>query len=136
MRISDWSSDVCSSDLEPIDCGEIAHQAVAGNARRLDHRGEQVGRSGHGHAVGMRKAFSPDAAPSGQRWVTVLILVQKRTPSVPYWLVSQNALRFQPPKVCKATGTGIGPLLPTQPKFTRCATSRPARSVLGKKATP
>ena len=39
------------------------------------------------------------ASPSGQRAVTVLTLVQKRTPSMPCWLASPKALRFQPPKV-------------------------------------
>ena len=37
--------------------------------------------------------------PLGQRCVTVLIFVQKRTPSVPCWLTSPKAERFQPPKV-------------------------------------
>src|SRR3546814_8436683 len=34
MRISDWSSDVCSSDLEGL-----AERAVAGHRARLDHGG-------------------------------------------------------------------------------------------------
>ena len=33
--------------------------------------------------VGMRKLVSPAASPSGQRAVTVLIRVKKRTPSMP-----------------------------------------------------
>ena len=36
---------------------------------------------------------------SGQRAVTVLVLVQNRRPSMPCWLMSPNADRFQPPKV-------------------------------------
>ncbi|MEA3004237.1 MAG: hypothetical protein QOH81_3025, partial [Sphingomonadales bacterium] len=38
--------------------------------------------------VGMTNAFSPVAEPSGQRWVTVLVLVQNLTPSMPCWLMS------------------------------------------------
>ena len=49
--------------------------------------------------VGITKAFEPSPPPSGQRWVTVLTLVQNFSPSVPYWLVSPKALRFQPPKL-------------------------------------
>ena len=53
--------------------------------------------------VGMTKAESWGAPPSsvlsGQRAVTVLVLVQKRTPSMPCWLMSPKAERFQPPKV-------------------------------------
>ena len=37
--------------------------------------------------------------PLGQREVTVLTLVQNFTPSVPCWLVSPKADRFQPPNV-------------------------------------
>ena len=55
--------------------------------------------AGHGHPiVGIVNALSP-APPSGQRWVTVFARVQKRTPSMPCWLVSPNAERFQPPKL-------------------------------------
>ena len=35
----------------------------------------------------------------GQRAVTVFVLVKNRTPSIPCWLASPNAERFQPPKV-------------------------------------
>jgi hypothetical protein len=49
--------------------------------------------------VGMTNALSPVPPPSGQRWVTVLVLVQKRTPSMPCWLMSPKAERFQPPKL-------------------------------------
>ena len=50
--------------------------------------------------VGMTNAFSsPTPAPSGQRCVTVLVLVQKRTPSMPCWLMSPKPDRFQPPKL-------------------------------------
>ena len=36
---------------------------------------------------------------SGQRWVIVLTFVQNITPSMPCWLVSPKAERFQPPNV-------------------------------------
>ena len=49
--------------------------------------------------VGMTKLESVTGSPSGQRAVTVLTLVQNFTPSMPCWLVSPKALRFQPPKV-------------------------------------
>src|SRR5690606_21071946 len=50
--------------------------------------------------VGMTKLESTcSSAESGQRAVTVLVLVQKRTPSMPCWLMSPKAERFQPPKV-------------------------------------
>src|SRR3546814_10371907 len=40
MRISDWSSDVCSSDLQPLDALELAIDLlrVAGQADRFDQR--------------------------------------------------------------------------------------------------
>ena len=43
--------------------------------------------------------MTPVAEPSGQRWVTFLFLVQKRTPSGPCWSMSPKPERFQPPKV-------------------------------------
>jgi len=53
--------------------------------------------------VGMTNAESwtapPSSSLSGQRAVTVLVLVQKRMPSMPCWLMSPKPERFQPPKV-------------------------------------
>jgi hypothetical protein len=49
--------------------------------------------------VGITNALPPSGEPSGQRWVMVLTLVQNLTPSMPCWLVSPNAERFQPPKL-------------------------------------
>ena len=50
--------------------------------------------------VGMTKLESAcSSSLSGQRPVTVLTLVQNFTPSMPCWLVSPKAERFQPPKV-------------------------------------
>ena len=53
----------------------------------------------HGYRiVGMTKLESP-TSPSGQRAVTVFTFVQNFRPSMPCWLVSPKAERFQPPKV-------------------------------------
>ena len=50
--------------------------------------------------VGMTNELSAcSSSLSGQRAVTVLTLVQNFTPSMPCWLVSPKAERFQPPKV-------------------------------------
>ncbi len=49
--------------------------------------------------VGMTKLWSMRALSDGQRWVTVLTRVKKRTLSVPYWLTSPKPERFQPPKL-------------------------------------
>src|SRR3546814_4747948 len=49
MRISDWSSDVCSSDLDALDVGiEVGEKAVrlggvGGTARTTGSRGRRVG---------------------------------------------------------------------------------------------
>src|SRR3546814_2672734 len=52
MRISDWSSDVCSSDLDAGTCvassGSSSEQDVYLGCDRLDHRGEALGSGGHG----------------------------------------------------------------------------------------
>ena len=48
--------------------------------------------------VGMMKLESA-TSPSGQRAVTVFTLVQNFRPSMPCWLVSPKAERFQPPNV-------------------------------------
>src|SRR3546814_18687306 len=54
MRISDWSSDVCSSDLGPHPeearvVGAAAHAVVAGAERAADDHGElRHDRAGHG----------------------------------------------------------------------------------------
>src|SRR5262245_40639550 len=56
----------------------------------------------HYRIVGMMKLESPwlpSSSVSGQRAVTVFTLVQNFTPSMPCWLVSPKAERFQPPKV-------------------------------------
>lgn len=50
--------------------------------------------------VGMTNALAPSPTPpSGHFAVTVFTLVQNLTPSIPCWLVSPKAERFQPPKL-------------------------------------
>src|SRR3546814_1978965 len=44
MRISDWSSDVCSSDLDEAVGAEVAERIVAGSIRIEDSAGEEVRR--------------------------------------------------------------------------------------------
>src|SRR3546814_8698518 len=55
MRISDWSSDVCSSDLHEPGCdqrqphaGPEEQRMAPGDARWLRRRGQQGRRDGHG----------------------------------------------------------------------------------------
>src|SRR3546814_4354971 len=55
MRISDWSSDVCSSDLMAVGAGQ------SGRARGSDVNGA------HGHFRDDRSRAFPDLAPPG-RW--------------------------------------------------------------------
>src|SRR3546814_2088941 len=43
MRISDWSSDVCSSDLAVLDCAQVATQIVDGGQGVVDG-GQRIGR--------------------------------------------------------------------------------------------
>src|SRR3546814_15410259 len=53
MRISDWSSDVCSSDLEGLlDGGEVGRIDRAGeiDARNRGTEAAVEGRDGHGHS--------------------------------------------------------------------------------------
>src|SRR3546814_3236129 len=61
MRISDWSSDVCSSDLEPGDArdtGDAALQAAARDEDNdVDRLGDQPARNGD-HRL-LHKAFDP-----------------------------------------------------------------------------
>src|SRR3546814_18271731 len=61
MRISDWSSDVCSSDLrkgEPVP-SELGFERVEHNTR-LDGRGaiDRIDRLDHGHALERQRDFA------------------------------------------------------------------------------
>src|SRR3546814_19297662 len=57
MRISDWSSDVCSSDL--LDAGDGGVEEIAGAAGRVDQgavlAAVEVGRAETGHEVLQRQ---------------------------------------------------------------------------------
>src|SRR3546814_1416771 len=61
MRISDWSSDVCSSDLQQIDLGQAAVAAkdigVALIARKHDGSVRQVTQSVHATQAGAARGF-------------------------------------------------------------------------------
>src|SRR3546814_3388092 len=53
MRISDWSSDVCSSDLLVVeDAGVDAHEHVYGMAEAAGHLGRRDSRAEHHRGVG------------------------------------------------------------------------------------
>src|SRR3546814_15178103 len=41
MRISDWSSDVCSSDLRHVEAGVADHHRRPGSSARLGDRGDE-----------------------------------------------------------------------------------------------
>src|SRR3546814_5060622 len=56
MRISDWSSDVCSSDLEPIDPDLVKLLIDAYNAAKRDERGF-VSLNDLGRRAGNRSSF-------------------------------------------------------------------------------
>src|SRR3546814_10160113 len=73
MRISDWSSDVCSSDLVEVQLRQLAVEVQGrGEQRcvgaRLRHRG--YGWRGHGSATGTRGAAACSRAStrSGPKW--------------------------------------------------------------------
>src|SRR3546814_16891128 len=65
MRISDWSSDVCSSDLDldaarpgPVEPGLLL---VGGGQWPLDAFRWMIARAGHGHLVVMRASGAAEA---------------------------------------------------------------------------
>src|SRR3546814_15122208 len=82
MRISDWSSDVCSSDLEPqcLRIGEAkrAKEMIEVLADRERRRGEQPGpRIGFAHALEIDGNFDRrcvEAAAAYQRFDTAYFL--------------------------------------------------------------
>src|SRR5690606_11385667 len=86
---------VVESERDALRPGLVCCGSGAGGKAGRREQGENRAQD---HAiVGITKAFDPSPPPSGQRWVTVLVLVQKRTPSMPCWLWSPKAERFQPP---------------------------------------
>ena len=78
--------------------GKVEQQQVgAGQGGRVRNRVHPA-RHGRYFMVGMMNS-APVRMPDGQRAVTVLGLVKKRTPSGPCMFESPNSERFQPPKV-------------------------------------
>src|SRR3546814_6152175 len=67
MRISDWSSDVCSSDLDTDDTGEIAGQHVqghlGGDVRKPLHQKVRRPHPGLDGAERMLDCFEPASHP-------------------------------------------------------------------------
>src|SRR3546814_15804036 len=64
MRISDWSSDVCSSDLVVPDDGQTTRPGFdedVSEGLEKRHVEEHVGRTVEGGHVGRRKAEPPEA---------------------------------------------------------------------------
>src|SRR3546814_9835034 len=71
MRISDWSSDVCSSDLVAVGAKNLRHRAMAAlldaatERRRLHHRGDAVDAA---HALAHRqKIIERQAVPQADQ---------------------------------------------------------------------
>src|SRR3546814_15851136 len=81
MRISDWSSDVCSSDLADVHAGEIrqvGRDIVDGCARRSNRGPEQQGQCqedvGNAHGIGSFNFLMRREA----RWLPVLRSEERR----------------------------------------------------------
>src|SRR3546814_7800520 len=80
MRISDWGSDVCSSDLGPPGDGEPAR----GDRRQAaDHAGELSGRYGRCDASSVRMAGGIGTAlrPTGSKQTPIVVAVTRHSPS-------------------------------------------------------
>src|SRR3546814_16900907 len=60
MRISDWSSDVCSSDLRPRPALQDQRAEVAGTAAEVDHGGRLVQRHPAEQVDGRPQAFADE----------------------------------------------------------------------------
>src|SRR3546814_9244264 len=83
MRISDWSSDVCSSDLDPftrvvnVTAGGQIHDGICAPADRPDHFvdfGSHIGRDGAVADIGvyLHQEIAPDRHGFGFRVVDVV----------------------------------------------------------------
>src|SRR3546814_16935013 len=59
MRISDWSSDVCSSDLQDIGLDADRAQLLDGVLRRLGLQLARRGNEGHQRAVDVNRLAAP-----------------------------------------------------------------------------
>src|SRR3546814_19401368 len=74
MRISDWSSDACSSDLEPACHFELDPAVLLDAHRRARNGGPRVVGHYHSHPSGKAVPSSIDAecaAPDGSLWLIV-----------------------------------------------------------------
>src|SRR3546814_2882339 len=79
MRISDWSSDVCSSDLPEGDCREELHVAAAAEAQREEHEAEAEGGAGEAEVDGpVDRAAHGDGVGRKQRDGRQAVAVRNR----------------------------------------------------------
>src|SRR3546814_740838 len=76
VRISDWSSDVCSSDLPPVPAGgEVLRCTHAGQRSRAARPGPDVGRDEPG---GRDEARDPCAVPCTHRNLLIRVVPRDR----------------------------------------------------------
>src|SRR3546814_10285507 len=108
MRISDWSSDVCSSDLLDRGAGEVAlprRGALADEARGMRGRGQQTG-------DGKRTGARHDIASAKDHRGNSLIVWEQRSRSagcgVPIMSLSLHGRRLHPGAAVDATTVSSG----------------------------
>src|SRR3546814_5128116 len=74
MRISDWSSDVCSSDLKDCPVGRPAYGRFAGlhhfHRGKRRHRLRISGAATAGLAIGTGRYPANPGAPGADRWIS------------------------------------------------------------------
>src|SRR3546814_20101132 len=79
MRISDWSSDVCSSDLRELDPSEHVSLAHAHGARRFDDVASDLADAGVGVHEDRREGEQEIGRASGRervgQYVEILVVV-------------------------------------------------------------
>src|SRR3546814_9048835 len=87
MRISDWSSDVCSSDLRTLDRGEAAglleRNAVSGdrrsNAVSLLPKGEKLAKAMERRVADLRRALLSNLPPEEIETATRILRTLERS---------------------------------------------------------
>src|SRR3546814_19686424 len=106
MRISDWGSDVCSSDLGPPGDGEPAR----GDRRQAaDHAGELSGRYGRCDASSVRMAGGIGTAlrPTGSKQTPIVVAATRPSPSTntPWRIVQEvvPSLATRVPEIGRAS---------------------------------
>src|SRR3546814_4345818 len=108
MRISDWSSDVCSSDLDPLFPPEARCRAVCLQVGRVEHDGLRVGACGSQplHHTEEDTPFTPPLPPVVQRlWRT--IRARRSTPPQPVAVDEDDPAQHPPiinPRLAMALG--------------------------------